>query len=189
MLSTGPTSPNFCAILSGTSSSQCHFTRGVKNLTIYPGFRALPLKIFSEIFSHKNFQKTGPLIWHLYPKGHLFSSTLYFIFIMVKVINTVETVTIPEGVKVSCRGRVVTVTGTRGTLTRSFKHLQCDIRIEKPLVKVEIWLGDKYHNCCARTVCSHLKNMFIGVTKVRILFLFYFLLLIFPYPPFPHSSI
>lgn len=67
------------------------------------------------------------------------------------------------------RSRVVTVTGSRGKLTRSFKHFQCDMKViggkTKKYLSIELWFGTTKQIACISTVCSHVKNMIIGVTK------------------------
>ena len=45
----------------------------------------------------------------------------------MKILNTKQSVAIPDGVDVNVKARVVTVKGTRGTLVRSFRHLAVDI--------------------------------------------------------------
>eukprot|EP00012_Vannella_robusta_P006483 CAMPEP_0206193430 /NCGR_PEP_ID=MMETSP0166-20121206/6555_1 /ASSEMBLY_ACC=CAM_ASM_000260 /TAXON_ID=95228 /ORGANISM="Vannella robusta, Strain DIVA3 518/3/11/1/6" /LENGTH=183 /DNA_ID=CAMNT_0053610127 /DNA_START=73 /DNA_END=624 /DNA_ORIENTATION=+ len=68
---------------------------------------------------------------------------------------------------VSIRSRTVTVTGPRGTLTRSFKTVSADIYGDKKAKKVSIdmWFGSSKQTAVLRTVCTHIKNMMIGVTK------------------------
>merc|ERR1712029_1223804 len=61
----------------------------------------------------------------------------------MKVINTNQSVTVPDDVDVSVKSRVVTVKGARGTLVKSFKHLAVDLSM--PL--------------------SHITNLMNGVTK------------------------
>ena len=86
----------------------------------------------------------------------------------MKIINTHQTVTVPEGVDVSVKSRVVTVKGSRGTLTKSFKHLALDISMpDKNSVRVEKWFGKRKELAAVRTVCSHITNLINGVTKVR----------------------
>eukprot|EP01115_Flamella_aegyptia_P010837 TRINITY_DN48829_c0_g1_i1.p1 TRINITY_DN48829_c0_g1~~TRINITY_DN48829_c0_g1_i1.p1 ORF type:complete len:187 (-),score=39.83 TRINITY_DN48829_c0_g1_i1:98-658(-) len=72
---------------------------------------------------------------------------------------------IPSDVTVSVKSRVVTVTGTRGTLVRDFRHIQSDIKKVGNKIVVEIWLAKKKHLACARTIVSHIKNMIVGVTS------------------------
>merc|ERR1712126_371311 len=65
----------------------------------------------------------------------------------------------------SVKARVVTVKGPRGTLTKSFKHLAVDIYMtDKTTIKVEKWFGKKKQIAAVRSVCSHIKNMFEGLT-------------------------
>merc|ERR1712045_366999 len=59
----------------------------------------------------------------------------------------------------------VTVKGARGTLTKEFKHLAVDIYMtDAKTIKVEKWFGKKKQIAVVRTVCSHIKNMFKGLT-------------------------
>merc|ERR1712117_145454 len=84
----------------------------------------------------------------------------------MKVINTNQSVTVPDEVDVSVKSRVVTVKGSRGTLVKSFKHLAVDISMpDKRTVRVEKWFGKKKELAAVRTVCSHITNLINGVTK------------------------
>jgi large subunit ribosomal protein L9e len=47
----------------------------------------------------------------------------------MKDISSNESLSIPEGVDIKIKSRVVTVTGPRGTLTKEVKHIQMDIQI------------------------------------------------------------
>merc|ERR1712050_311620 len=65
----------------------------------------------------------------------------------------------------SVKARAVTVKGKRGTLTKEFKHLAVDIYMtDAKTIKVEKWFGKKKQIAAVRTVCSHIKNMFKGLT-------------------------
>merc|ERR1712098_895072 len=84
----------------------------------------------------------------------------------MKEINSFQLVTVPEGLDASVKSRVVTVKGPRGTLSKSFKHLAVDIYMtDKVTIKVEKWFGKRKQLAAVRTVCSHITNMFKGVTK------------------------
>merc|ERR1712048_1211288 len=84
----------------------------------------------------------------------------------MKVINTNQSVTVPDDVDVSVKSRVVTVKGECGTLVKSFKHLAVDISMpDKKTVRVEKWFGKKKELAAVRTVCSHITNLCNGVTK------------------------
>lgn len=70
--------------------------------------------------------------------------------------------------------RKVTVTGPRGTLTREFKHIAMDLMkvgetdeegVTKDFVRVDLWFASRKQLACVRTVCSHIDNMFVGVTQ------------------------
>ncbi|KAJ1674477.1 60S ribosomal protein L9B [Spiromyces aspiralis] len=77
-----------------------------------------------------------------------------------------DTVTIPEGVTISIKARKVAVTGPRGTLRRDFRHLNVDLqRPTKDTIKVVVWHSGRKNVACIRTICSHLENLIIGVTK------------------------
>merc|ERR1712156_295660 len=87
----------------------------------------------------------------------------------MKVINTNQSVTIPEDVDASVKSRVVTVKGPRGTLIKSFKHLAVDISMpDKKTVRVEKWFGKKKELAAVRTVCSHISNLCEGGTLVEV---------------------
>jgi len=87
----------------------------------------------------------------------------------MKTVHSSDSIVIPAGVKVDIKSRVVTVTGTRGTLRKSFKHLQCEIKLvgkkQKHKVFVEVWFGTQREIATIKTVISHIKNMITGVTK------------------------
>merc|ERR1712096_533019 len=64
------------------------------------------------------------------------------------------------------KSRAVTIKGPRGSLTKEFKHLAVDIYMtDAKTIKVEKWFGKKKQLAAVRTVCSHITNMFKGVTK------------------------
>jgi hypothetical protein len=69
--------------------------------------------------------------------------------------------------EVIIKSRVVTVTGPKGTLTKDFRHQALEITKVGNNIRVEKWYGTKKELACIRTCLSHIKNMMIGVTKVR----------------------
>merc|ERR1712170_301727 len=86
--------------------------------------------------------------------------------IRMKIINTNQSIKVPDEIDVSVKSRVVTVKGSRGTLVKSFKHLAVDISMpDKKTVRVEKWFGKKKELAAVRTVCSHITNLMKGVTK------------------------
>jgi len=89
---------------------------------------------------------------------------------MRDVVQT-EELNIPEGVEVSIKARLITVTGPRGTLTKNVRHIDMDIRLVKgqtSKVTFAVWQGGRKHVACLRTIRSLVNNMITGVTKVSI---------------------
>jgi len=79
-----------------------------------------------------------------------------------------EELDIPEGVEVSVKSRLITVTGPRGTLTKNVRHVNMDIRLLKGKankVTLAVWQGGRKHVACLRTIRSLINNMCVGVTK------------------------
>ena len=90
---------------------------------------------------------------------------------MRDVLST-EELEIPDGVDVSIKSRLVTVTGPRGTLKKNLRHVNMDIQLKPHLVKgkkvlsLAVWQGGRKHVACLRTIRSGINNMIVGVTKV-----------------------
>ena len=76
-----------------------------------------------------------------------------------------RTVEIPEGVQVEVEGKVVTVKGPLGTLTRDFSHAPVEIRLDGNKVVVEAYWPKKRERAMIGTVAAHIRNMITGVTK------------------------
>ena len=74
----------------------------------------------------------------------------------------------PEGVTISIKCRKVVVKGARGTLNNDLSHLPIDITVsaDGKKVTVERWFTSGKAGASIRTACTHINNMFIGVTKV-----------------------
>mmetsp|Transcript_5890 Transcript_5890/g.12127 ORF Transcript_5890/g.12127 Transcript_5890/m.12127 type:complete len:198 (+) Transcript_5890:165-758(+) len=95
----------------------------------------------------------------------------------MKILNASRAVEIPDGVEVIIASRDITVTGPLGTLNRAFKHVPMEMRkvtkavgdegeeVEKDFVQVDLWFSSRKQLACVRTVCSHVENMIIGVTR------------------------
>jgi len=79
-----------------------------------------------------------------------------------------EELEIPEGVTVAVKSRIIVVTGPRGKLTKSIRHINMDVRLVKGKsnkVTLAVWQGNRKHVACLRTVKSLICNMITGVTK------------------------
>jgi large subunit ribosomal protein L9e len=60
----------------------------------------------------------------------------------------------------------VTVTGPRGSLTRSFNHVRCVIEpVGSRGVKLSMYSAGRRQLACLRSVATHVENLIIGVTK------------------------
>lgn len=81
-----------------------------------------------------------------------------------------EELTVPEGVEVTVKARLVSVKGPRGSLTKNLRHANVDIRLIKgqtTRVTLAVWQGGRKHVAVLNTLKSLINNMIIGVTKVR----------------------
>lgn len=57
--------------------------------------------------------------------------------------------------------------GPRGTLTKSFKHIDLELtKVGKNRIRVDIWFATRKQMACLRTICSHIENLFKGVLYV-----------------------
>jgi len=74
-------------------------------------------------------------------------------------------VQIPEGIDVKIDGRVVTISGERGTLISDFSHASLSIEKEGELIKVRTEWPRKKEAAIVGSVSSHIQNMIKGVTK------------------------
>jgi len=83
----------------------------------------------------------------------------------VRAVEAVKAIEIPDGVEVKVEGRVVTVKGDKGTLTRNFSEAPVSILQEGKTIKVQTNWPRKKEAALVGTVCSHIQNMIIGVTK------------------------
>ncbi|KDQ20714.1 hypothetical protein BOTBODRAFT_26733 [Botryobasidium botryosum FD-172 SS1] len=81
---------------------------------------------------------------------------------------TTEEITIPEGVTVAIKSRLVTVEGPRGSISKNFRHVNMDIQLIKKnahKVTLAVWQAGRKHVACLGTIKSLINNMIIGVTK------------------------
>jgi len=83
----------------------------------------------------------------------------------MRAIETVETVEIPENVECTLVGRVITIRGEKGELTRDFSHAPVKMSLDGKTVTVQASWPRKKEASMVGTVRSHIKNMIKGVTK------------------------
>ncbi|HVP41427.1 MAG TPA: 50S ribosomal protein L6 [Candidatus Krumholzibacteriaceae bacterium] len=83
----------------------------------------------------------------------------------MRAVEVTKTIKIPQGVEVSVDGRVVTVKGQKGTLTRSFSDAPVSIQLKDDEILVETTWPRKKEASLVGTIHSHINNMITGVTK------------------------
>lgn len=84
----------------------------------------------------------------------------------MKYIHTSQSLNIPDGVTVKINARLVKVTGPRGTLEKSFKHIDVTFtKVSDKRIDITVHNGDKKHVAALRTVKSLISNLITGVTK------------------------
>ncbi len=83
----------------------------------------------------------------------------------MQAVEAVKSVEAPEGVEVQVEGRVVTVKGEKGTLTRDFSEAPVTIELDGKNVRVRANWPRKREAALVGTVSSHIRNMMLGVTK------------------------
>ncbi len=76
-----------------------------------------------------------------------------------------RTIQVPEGASVTLEGKVVTVKGAKGTLTRDFSFVPIFIEAEGQTVTVRAEWPRKKEAALVGTVYSHIQNMITGVQK------------------------
>lgn len=72
---------------------------------------------------------------------------------------------VPDGVSVALAGKVITVTGTKGTLTRDFSYVPISIEAEGQTVCVRAEWPRKKEAALVGTVYSHIQNLLTGAQK------------------------
>jgi large subunit ribosomal protein L6 len=83
----------------------------------------------------------------------------------VKDVEAVKAIEIPNGVDVKVDGRVVTVKGAKGILTRDFSEAPLLIQLEDKAINVQANWPRKKEAALVGTVSSHIQNMITGVIK------------------------
>uniref|UniRef100_A0A7S3LGK3 Large ribosomal subunit protein uL6 alpha-beta domain-containing protein n=1 Tax=Aplanochytrium stocchinoi TaxID=215587 RepID=A0A7S3LGK3_9STRA len=84
----------------------------------------------------------------------------------MKQILVTRYVDVPEGVTLTVKSRVVTVTGPRGELTKKFTHQNLEFTLLNggKKLRVDKWFGNRKEVACVRTITSHIQNMITGLT-------------------------
>jgi large subunit ribosomal protein L6 len=83
----------------------------------------------------------------------------------MQALREVKSIEVPDGVEVQVEGRIVTVKGEKGSITRDFSKMPVTIELDGKTVKVWANWSRKREAALMGTVASHIRNMIIGVTK------------------------
>merc|ERR1712216_808139 len=76
----------------------------------------------------------------------------------MKVVNAKSVVKVPDNVTVEVKSRVVKVSGPRGSLQKSFRHMSIDLFMpDEKTVKVEKWFAQSKELAVLKTCCSHVQ--------------------------------
>jgi len=74
-------------------------------------------------------------------------------------------VEIPNAVKIKLQGKKVTVSGSKGELSKDFGHTRLDLSLEEEGLKVWMVNPRKREASLVNTISTHVNNMIKGVTK------------------------
>ena len=83
----------------------------------------------------------------------------------MRALEAVKTIEVPNGVQVEVNGRIVSVKGEKGALSRDFSKAPITVQFEGEEIKVQANWPRKREAALVGTVCSHIQNMITGVTK------------------------
>ncbi|MCJ7763067.1 50S ribosomal protein L6 [Candidatus Bathyarchaeota archaeon] len=84
---------------------------------------------------------------------------------MVRLPEISRIIQVPDGVSVTLAGKIVTVKGATGTLTRNFSYVPISIEAEGQTVRVRAEWPRKKEAALVGTISSHIQNMITGVQK------------------------
>lgn len=83
----------------------------------------------------------------------------------MRAIEAVKTIDVPDGIEVKLEGRVVSVKGEKGTITKDFSKAPVTVEFENKKIVVRANWPRKKEAALVGTVASHVQNMIKGVTK------------------------
>ncbi|GMI50097.1 hypothetical protein ScalyP_jg10094 [Parmales sp. scaly parma] len=86
----------------------------------------------------------------------------------MKTVLASRTIKILDGVTVEIKARKIVVNGPRGELVREFSHVNMDIaKVGKDgsHIRLDLWFATRKQLATVRTICSHIDNMMVGVTR------------------------
>jgi len=85
----------------------------------------------------------------------------------MKTLVQEETIKVPKSCKIEIKSKIVTVSGKHGSLTRNFKHCPIELKLinNGHTVSAKMYFAKSKQLSMLRSVCSHINNLFDGVTK------------------------
>jgi len=85
---------------------------------------------------------------------------------MAKITEMKEEMKIPDGVKVTLEGKIVTVQGPKGTLSKTLAHPKIDLAVNGSTVQISCSQAPhKKEKALLGTFKAHIRNMVKGVTE------------------------
>ncbi|HKZ93939.1 MAG TPA: 50S ribosomal protein L6 [Candidatus Bathyarchaeia archaeon] len=83
----------------------------------------------------------------------------------MRAVEAVKTIEVPDGVQVTINGRMVSVKGEKGELTRDFSGSPVGLQLEDKKIIVQANWPRKKEAALVGTVTAIIQNMIKGVTK------------------------
>ncbi len=83
----------------------------------------------------------------------------------MRVIETVKNIAVPDGVDVKIEGRLVSMKGEKGSLSRDFSEAPISLQLEDKQIIVQANWPRKREAALVGTVAAIIQNMITGVTR------------------------
>ena len=83
----------------------------------------------------------------------------------MRAIESVKNIAVPDGVDVKIDGRVISVKGEKGSLTRDFSEAPIGLQLEDKSIAVQASWPRKREAALVGTVAAIIQNMITGVTR------------------------
>jgi len=83
----------------------------------------------------------------------------------LRAVESVKSIGVPDGVDVKIEGRIISVKGEKGALSRDFSEAPISLQLEDKKVVVQTSWPRKREAALVGTVAAIIQNMITGVTK------------------------
>jgi len=84
---------------------------------------------------------------------------------MVTIAEIKETIPLPDGITASQTDAIISITGEKGTLTRTFSHPKITVAVENNGIVVSCKNARRKQKALVGTFVAHLNNMVKGVSE------------------------